>query len=200
MIRRVVCIVEGHGEIRAVPILIRRIARECDPPRYDMEIPQPIRKPANQLVRSGELEREVQLAALEAGPSGAVLILLDCDLLQDCPAQLGPEYLRRAQGARPDVPMCMVLARREFEAWFLAAAESLRGQRGLADNLEPPDEPELLKGPKEWLSERMGHHRGYSPTLDQAALAQMFDMNLARQRSRSFAKFYSDVEKLLTMP
>ncbi len=28
---RVACIVEGHGEVEAVPILIRRIAAELDP-------------------------------------------------------------------------------------------------------------------------------------------------------------------------
>jgi len=84
----------------------------------------------------------------------AQLIILDCE--DGCPRQLGPELLSRANACRPDVPIIVILAYREFETWFLAAARSLRGICGLPTNLEPPVNPESLRDAKGWLSANMG--------------------------------------------
>ena len=116
------CIVEGHGEVEAVPILIRRIAASLYPELL-IETPPPIRIPRNKVVKEGELERGVELAARNIKSQGGIFIILDSD--DDCPAQLGPELLRRALQARGDLPIAVALAKHEFESWFLAAAESL---------------------------------------------------------------------------
>lgn len=91
----------------------------------------------------------------------------------------------------------MVLAKCEFEAWFLAAAESLRGRRGLAHDLQSPVDPEAVQGAKEWLSQRMGSSERYTETLDQPALAAAFDLAMAR-RADSFDKCYREIVRLLT--
>src|SRR5215208_1860233 len=135
------CIVEGHGEIDAVPLIIRRISREIDPGLM-VTIHQPFRVPRSKLVKPGELERAVELAGRRAGENGAIFIILDSD--DECPAALGPELLDRARRVRPDRLISVVLAKHEFEAWFLAAAESLRGRRGLAADLESPPDPESI--------------------------------------------------------
>ena len=75
---RIAPIVEGHGEVQAVPILIRRIAAEIDV-NLTVAIEPPIRVPANRLRKSGELERTVELAARKLGGAGGILILIDCD-------------------------------------------------------------------------------------------------------------------------
>jgi hypothetical protein len=191
---QVACIVEGHGEVEAVPVLLRRIAADVDPPVV-IVVPSPLRVPKNKLVKPGELERTVELAARKVGGQGAVLILLDTD--DDCPAQLGPALLRRAAQARSDLPIAVVLAKREFEAWFLAAAFSLRGQRGLSPTLEPPPDAEAIRGAKEWLTHRMEGSRQYVETLDQPALAAQFDLKAAR-RADSFEKCYREMVRLLT--
>ena len=147
------CIVEGYGEVDAVRILIRRIAANLYP-ELVIVIPEPIRIPRSRVVQEGELERLVELAARNISSQGAIFILLDSD--DDCPAQLGPELLCRALEARSDLPIAIVLAKYEFEAWFLAAAESLQGQRGLKNNLQSPNNPEGIRGAKEWLSQRNG--------------------------------------------
>jgi hypothetical protein len=188
------CIVEGHGEIDAVPIAIRRIAQHLDPGLV-VKIHQPFRVPRNKLVKEGELERAVELAARRAGKDGAVFIVLDSD--DECPATLGPALLARARKVRSDLPVSVVLAKREFEAWFLAAAESLRGRRGLADDLDGPPDPESIRGAKEWLSGHMPKDRRYVETLDQPALAAYFDLVRAR-RADSFDKFFREVQKALT--
>jgi hypothetical protein len=193
MVFDLTCIVEGHGEIEAVPITIRRIAHLVAP-ELSLKIHQPFRVPRNKLVKPGELERSVELAARRTGGNGAILIVLDGD--DECPAALGPELLARARKARPDLSIRVVLAKREFEAWFLAAAESLRGRRGLASNLEGPSDPEAIRGAKEWLTAQMVEGRRYGETLDQSAFASVFDLERAR-RAPSFDKFFRDVLDLI---
>ncbi|MBI3300799.1 MAG: DUF4276 family protein [Deltaproteobacteria bacterium] len=159
-----------------------------------VHIPPPIRTPKTKLLRPGELERAVELAARRVGSRGAVFVVLDSD--DDCPAQRGPELLKRAILTRSDLPLTVVLAKREFEAWFLAAAKSLRGQRGLSKDLEPPPDPEAVYNTKGWLSHRMESGRAYRETLDQPALAACFDLDMAR-RAGSFDKCYRDIVRLL---
>jgi Domain of unknown function (DUF4276) len=182
------CIVEGDGDVDAVPIAIRRIVQAIDPALI-LKI-HPLRVPRTKLVKPGELERSIELAARRAGRDGAIFVVLDSD--DDCPATLGPELLGRARKVRSDLPISVVLAKREFEGWFLASAESLRGLRGLANDLAPPSNPESIRGTKEWLTARMITGRSYVETLDQPALAASFDLLQARTAS-SFDKLFRDV-------
>ena len=123
------CTVEGESEVETVPLLIRRIAGNLYP-ELPIVVPPPIRRPRNKVVKENELEKAVEFVARQIGGQGAIFIIFDSD--DDCPAELGPALLRRASQAHSDLPIAVVLAKHEFEAWFLAAAESLRGQSGLA--------------------------------------------------------------------
>jgi hypothetical protein len=190
----IACIVEGDGEVMAVPILLNRVVREIDPELSIQIPPPPIRVSRSKCIKAGELERSVELAARKIDGAGAILILLDAD--DDCPATLAPALLQRAKAQRSDLPISVVLAKREFEAWFLAAAPSLRGQQGLSANLEAPSDPEAIRGAKEWLRNHMDGSRKYSETVDQPVLTRHFDLSAARQ-APSFDKLVRDVERLL---
>lgn len=187
------CIVEGHGEVQAVPVLIRRVA-EYHYPELATVIPTPIRISRNKVFKVGELERVVGLAVRSIGRPGAIFIILDSD--DDCPAELGPSLLHRVSQVFRNVPIAVVLAKHEFESWFLAAAKSLRGQRGLRSDIDPPSDPEAIRGSKEWLSRQMEDNRTYRETRDQPALAALFDIEQARQTD-SFNKCYRDIVRLL---
>ena len=191
---RIASIVEGHGECEAVPILVRRIAQTLQPGLVPLVDPV-IRVPASKLVKQGEIERAIELAARKNAGQGGILVLLDCD--DGCPAEIGPALLRRARNARSHLPISVVLAKREFEAWFLAAAESLRGRRGLPANLSAPKNPEAIRGAKEWLTDQMPPGFSYSESSDQPALTAIFDMNAAR-RADSFDKCHREIVRLLT--
>jgi hypothetical protein len=188
-------IVEGHGECEAVPILVRRIARALGPGLVPSVHPV-LRVPASRLVKRGEIERAIEFAARKNSGQGAILVLLDCD--DGCPATEAPDLLTRATTARPDLPISVVLAKREFESWFLAAAQSLRGHRGLPADLAGPLSPETIRGAKEWLADRMPSGRGYSESSDQPALTALFDMDAAR-RCDSFDKCYREIVRLLNL-
>jgi hypothetical protein len=188
---RLACVVEGHGDVEAIPVLLRRIAFEHLGVHVD--VPRPFRAKRQKIVRQGELERTVQLEAAKVGGDGAILVLLDAD--DDCPAQLAPDLLARARACSPGSRIAVVLANREFEAWFLAAAASLRQVRALTFDGDPPAAPERLRDAKGWLNERMP--RGYSETVDQPAFAAQISLDEA-MACPSFAKLVRDVTALLT--
>ena len=187
------CIVEGESEVATVPLLIRRIAANLYP-ELPIVVPPPIRRPRNKVVKENELEKAVEFVARQISGQGAIFIILDSD--EDCPAELGPALLHRASQARSDLPIAVVIAKNEFEAWFLAAAESLRGQRGLKNDIHTPSDPEAVRDAKGWLDRRMENNESYSETTDQPALAALFDIEQARQAD-SFDKCYRDIVRLL---
>lgn len=187
------CVVERKGEVKAVPILIRRVAA-IHYPELDLDIPTPIRFPRNKVFQTGALEHAVGIAIRSIGKQGAILIILDSD--DDCPAELAPSLLHRISPAFHNIPIAVVFAKHEFESWFLAAAESLRGKRGLKSDINSPNNPEAIRGAKEWLRHRMQRGKTYSVTQDQPALAALFDFEQAR-KADSFDKCYRDIIRLL---
>ena len=166
-------IVEGHGEQKALPLLIRRIFVETSPLTFPIVNPAIRVKSGSFLNDPDYFGKYVSYAADKAAQAGGeILILLDCE--DDCPAKLGPSLLARAKNVRSDVPTTVVLAHREYETWFLAAAESLRGCGGLPADLSPPAAPELIRGAKEWLGRHM--EQSYDPIIHQAAFTARFDL------------------------
>ena len=183
-------IVEGHGEVRALPVLLRRILHEMEV--WEVGVGRPIRYSRGQLVQEPFLKMGVELAG-RWKDCGAVLVLMDSD--GECPAQLGPRLYRWA--AATAVPCEVVLAHREYEAWFLAAVESLRGHGGLREDAEPYPDPENPRGAKAKIVERMRDGRTYLAKTDQAALSARFSLSDAYGRSRSFRKFVTAVGSLV---
>ena len=191
MPRTIVPIVEGHGEVAAVPLLIRRIAYEML--QFEADVKRPIRLPKQKLQKAGELERALDLATQKCeGPFG-ILVLLDAD--EDCPREIGEQVLRRATTARPNANVQVVLAKAEYEAWLLGAVESL-----LPENRKPlvdfnPQEAENVRGAKEKLAEILDIF--YSETVDQPAFSSQFDLSQARANCPSFDKFWRAIRALL---
>lgn len=192
---RIATIVEGHGEVEAVPILLHRIAAEVGPAVWP-EILRPYRVARDCLLRPRGLENVVDDLIRRLGGITGLLVVFDAD--DDCPAAVGPELTSRLIATRPGLPAAVVLPNREFEAWFMAAAPSLAGHQGLADGLVTPANPEAIRGCKEWLSDRRPSGMPYKPRQHQPGLAATVDLAMARDNSPSFAKFHRDVVRLLT--
>lgn len=191
---RIVPIVEGHGELSSVRTLLQRVAA-TQSPGVSVEVLRPIRIKRQLLIKENELERAVELAARQSAPDGSILILLDAD--EDCPASLAPKLRSRALKQRGDRRVSVVLAKREYEAWFLAAAASIAGKRGISNAVTPPLEPEEIADAKGWLSRHMPSGRSYRETVDQPALTAIFDIEAARARASSLDKLCRDIEALL---
>jgi hypothetical protein len=189
---RIGCVVEGQGDAAALPVLLRRL-------RPGLQIPMPVRLARGRFAVETELRRAVTLASLNAGSGSPVLLLADAD--DDCPVELSAKIMEWSAdeigwtGCRIAVvlPVC------EFEAWFLAAAHSLAGVRGLPFDLEPPVDAEAVRGAKGWLTRQLPPGRSYKETVDQPALAAQFDLEAAAS-CRSFQKFLKDLDWLVSDP
>lgn len=187
------CIVEGHGEVEAVPALLHRLVPHLCRNSY-LVTRSPIHRQRSTIVRVGELERWVEFAARDLRLQGGILVLLDAD--DDLPCQRAPELLERAQNASRGCPVSVVLANREYEAWLIASAAALAGKSGFPVVVPPHQKCDEIRGAKEWLSRWRAAGDPYSPTLHQAELTRLINIDLARDNSPSFNKLCRDVQSL----
>jgi len=178
-------IVEGDGEVAALPVLLRRLNEWRPGHGYAQALP-PIRVRRDRFLnRDDEFRKQLLLAAAKCGEQGWILVVLDAD--DDCPAALAAEVYQRAKQHVSHRRLSVVLANREYEAWFIAAARSLDGHRGFScpgDGLVAAETPRDAKG---WLRRNM-EGRTYSEVLDQPAFTAHFDLQQAFDNSRSFRK------------
>jgi Domain of unknown function (DUF4276) len=175
-------IVEGHGEVEALPVLLRRLRDLAQV--FSLEVSPPIRRHYTDFFEEQRVRKAVQIALKQE--CDAILLMVDGDGDHDCPREQGPQILGWAQAEAAGKPCAVVMAFREYESWFLASIESLRGKRGIrADAVSHPD-PEEPRGAKERLEERMEDGRSYSETADQPALSAQFEMQPTYEKCRSF--------------
>ena len=185
-------IVEGYGEVSAFPVLLRRLVVQAG--AWKVDVGRPIRKKRSQLVRENELKKTVRLALMQPDCS-AVLILFDGD--DDCPAELGQAIQAWAESEAGDVPCEVVIAQREYEAWFLASIESMLGYRRIRADAQSHPNPEQPRGAKGQLEARMEAGATYLETTDQPALSAKFSLATAYERCRSFRKLASSFGRLV---
>jgi hypothetical protein len=189
----IVSIVEGHGEIKAVPALLHKLLKYLEV--SDVHVASPIRIPRGTLVSPGELERALELAHKRRKNVGAILVLIDAD--KDCPALIGFDLLERARKAI-HLPVAVVLAKKEFETWFLGCLERYRGFMGIPDNVLAPDKPEELGGKGTLEGIMIGFN--YLPRIHQVDFVRKMepeDLILCRERCPSFDKLERDVKRLV---
>jgi len=194
-------IVEGDGEVVAVPILLRRLIPYLWADGF-AEILRPIRQPRDRLVHNKEecLKNSILLAAAKLKQldveGAASLILVLCDADDDCVKTLAEQMGAVASAAASQHSVLTILAVQEYETWFVGAAESLN--RFLHRTGESPKDPEQSGSKKRWIEDRFKGTK-YSETVDQARMTAAMDLTLCRQRCPSFDKLCRDIERLLRL-
>lgn len=195
--RRLGCVVEGHGEVRAVPLLCHRVLRELlavPGERWGVDR-DAVRVPKGKLIdlapgptrgkpRRHELDRALVL--LRARGVTASVVVLDRD--EDCPAAL-------ASDVEPQpwpLPTRAVMASREYESWLLWGREAAERARARA-----PD-PEV--GPSDAKGALRRLEPDYGPTTDQERLTRTLDLPRVWSRSRSFDKLVRSLAWLTGAP
>ncbi len=185
-------IVEGHGEVAAAPILLRRLLAEAG--CQSIGVGRPIRRTHSQMRSRQGIHAAVQLAFLQP-QCAAVVILFDGE--DDCPKALAAQVRSWANEVAIAKPVDVVIAYREYETWFLAAIESLRGHFGIPAHADAPAHPEGRRDAKGALEAFMPADRAYSETGDQPGMSAVFNLALAHQRNRSFRKLVKAIGDLL---
>ncbi len=175
-------IVEGQGDVAAVPVLLRRLRDEAN--AGGLDVGRPHRRSRTLLVKKDSLQTAVKVAAMQEDCAG-ILVIFDAD--DDCPRELAPTLEVWAREAAGGKACAVVMANREYESWFLASIETLRGKATiLSDAAEHPD-PEAPRDAKGELQRRSKGGR-YSPTVDQAALTAHLNLESVYRHCRSFRK------------
>lgn len=193
---KVVSIVEGDGEVAALPVLLRRF-HQWRSPAIPIEVPTPIRVRRDRFLnREEEFKRHLLLAAAKCAQDGWILILLDAD--DDCPALTAVRVMERAHALLQHRRVSVVFAKREYEAWFIAAAESLHGRRGFSFDAGDVVDAETPRDAKGWMRARMIGGI-YGETTDQPAFSAVMDLEQAFRRSRSFRKLCSEWDRQLQL-
>lgn len=180
-------IVEGHGEVYAIPGLLRRVCGEFFG-RYDVTVRKPWRSPRGKISKVSELSGIVEALLREANTGAVVIFDQDDD---DCVV----EVARDLQAGFASTDLQVVLACREFEAWFLAGIESLRTHRSVLDSAQFSSDPEAPRDAKGKLSRQM--RESYKETLHQPAFVDIVNLEDIRLRSRSFRRLVSATGSLI---
>jgi hypothetical protein len=174
MIFEIAPIVEGHGEVRAVPVLLRRLAPT-------LVVKRPVRFPRSRLIKREHLERAAIIAAANIERHGAVLLLIDAD--EDCAARKAQELQEILNRSLPMIPCRVVMPVKEFESWIIGGDSRYQ--------VANPDEAGNLKGR---IRDR---HGVYSEAADQVRHIAIADLKRLRACSRSFRKLCKIVEEFL---
>jgi len=198
-------IVEGDGEIEALPLLLRRLLH--DEETYDVDIARP--KNAHgcgNLTAPDQIERFVAYALIEPECDG-ILVLIDNDAVrgliegkvldEDCAPAFAHYLAGRIQAMHPTKPVAVVVARWEYEAWFLTSLETVGRVVGVPKGTTFEGDVETERSAKGWIERRLPPGRKYSETLDQVRMTAYLDLESATQRSRSFKRLKHALEQLV---
>lgn len=185
----IVPVVEGDGDARAAPLLLRRILAEY------LNSPGAVGRP---VVAHGRQNLEGNLAtfldyAQGQRECGAILVLVDAD--DDCPVQIAQAMRTKADNAGISVPVQIVYANRMYESWFLASLTTVMPSAEVSDAVV--SDTDTIQNPKSLLNNLLQRRRGYKETRDQVAFTSRVDITLAHSRSRSFRRLCHAVEQLL---
>lgn len=206
----IVPIVEGRGEVDAVPILLRAWLRFRRSRNVEVHSDGPIYAhgkgniaAAYDSILGRGVEHYVRLALLRQPQADIILILLDAD--EDCPRSLADALLARVRIMVPaDFPIGVVVANKEYEAWFLAAFASAKFRRALEEQGLRPRRHSLPRGMDveaiadcKTRIETLVDFK-YKPTKHQPALTRIlpFTSGMTR-RSRSFRKLLKELHELM---
>ena len=187
---RLVCVVEGYGEVQALPNLCARILIHLNADEWFVDN-NPIRRDRGHLVDQGcggprrvckplGIEKAIELAKLR--PANGVIVIVDSD--DDCAAAWGPDAQRCIRAKMPGGAVMVV---REFESWLLwGFAEGERRRIGVTN-------PESVRDAKKALGRLV---KGYLPTAHQLELTRRISIPQLRGQSRSFDKLVRVLEDL----
>ncbi len=191
---RLLTIVEGEGDRKAVPVLIRRLLHEVHN-RFDVQ--QLPAQPRGEWPRvKRDFERFYLSARLEEAP---ILWVLDFDC-HDCidPRSERAWLQREAQRIDPRGVVEVVFMIKEFESIFLWDEAFLRRTfPELPNNIELPANPESIRNAKGWISRSLPKGRAYKETTDQARMAATIELNPLRLASSSMQRLEKSLLKLI---
>jgi hypothetical protein len=178
-------VVEGHGEVEAAGNLVNRLWA-------DLGLPHVVWAPPKRGKALNTRAGVLNACELLRSERDCVFALLLRDQDDGCPAKAGPETAAWVASAHLAFPVAVVLAHREFEAWFLPCIHLMAGREirpgvSIVEGTRFDGDPETIRNVKGWLTKHFPPGKAYKPTLDQRDLTKMLDFaTLRASEARSF--------------
>lgn len=191
---RLLTIVEGDGDLKAVPVLIRRLLHEVHA-RFDVQQLPPQKRGEWPRVKR-DFERFYLSARLENAP---ILWVLDFDCDQCVDPRVERAWLQgEARRIDPMGVIDVVFMVKEFESIFLWDETCLRRTfPDFQNNIDLPENPELVRDAKGWISRALPKGRSYKPTTDQARMAATIELGQLRTVSPSIQRLEKSLLRLV---
>jgi hypothetical protein len=185
--KELLLVVEGHGEVSAAPLLVRRLlAERLDIHYCDIET-QRRRDIGHLRARDWvNFRRYVDAAYNEERP---ILWLLDCD--DDCAKEIVHELTQQVATTNPRQPIAFALLPCEYETMFLYDIEAAKDSLPIAAAVAGPDNPKNIRGAKGWLDRHMPPGQIYKETVDQVKVTSRLNFELLEREYRDFRHLVS---------
>ncbi len=196
-------IVEGHGDERAMPILIRRLLSERFG-FYEVKVLHPYRLPKGKMLHADQWPAVVSLACerlndARENEDDVVLILVVCDADDDCPVELKNTMEDHVAAVISDTNFEVVVPQPEYESWFLAAANSFVGHSDCRENVAAVTDILRIRDAKGYFERNiLKEGRFYSETVDQPKFSALLNFNgMPEAESRSLRRLIDVFSRLL---
>lgn len=200
---KIVPIVEGTGDLLAVPELLKMVLISLNRTNVYIDAPLNAHGKGN-LTIAGGVEKFIK-NAFTRRDCGAVLVLIDADEKKNggkCAVAQANALVKRVKQVGILFPVAVVVANCEYENWFLASLDSIKGknwgeQSGISADAKYEGGVEDKCNVKTWLTEHLPTVRIYREAIDQAVLTRLIDIDRAKTNSRSFRRLCHAVEEML---
>jgi len=188
-------IVEGDGEVKAAPELVRRILHEwCN--RFEFTVARPFNAQGVDSLEANFV-RFLELARRDRQGCQGLIVLRDTER-DNCAEAIAYNLAGRAANLKLPFPVVIVCAVCEYESWFLASMQSISPHYTWTESVKNVEEAELECNAKGWLKRRMPKDaRTYQETRDQVTMTTLIDMLDVYEHCRSFRRMVHAVEELL---
>lgn len=141
----IIPLVEGPGDIEAVPTLLHKVLTDLGQWQWYVGPPYKV----NSLgALQKKLSSVLQNVAKEKN-CGAILLLLDLD--DGCPVDSALRLAAEIRKLNLRQPVAIVFAHGEYEAWFLASLSTIAGYHGLPKDVVYEGGVENKRDVKGWL-------------------------------------------------
>ena len=178
---RILPIVEGDGDLKAVPVLLRNLLTLHN--LHETQILPPHKRGELPKVAAG-FDNYFRMALKE---KAAILMVLDFDYEYcDCPYQEAQKLYQRAQSIRNNWPFKIAFLVKEYESLFLAETQAARKVLVIPADTGFPDNPETIRDAKGWLSNALPKGSSYKPTVHQAKITAHLKFEKLREISSDF--------------
>lgn len=190
MTLRVFCVVEGHGDVFAFPVLLRRLCAEVFG-LHNIAVEPPYRLPKGRITIAEHLVPVLELGISRlngrAEEGDILLLLVSRDADEDCPVKVAATIAAIAATVAGTTICKAVIPNVEYEAWLLAGATPLASHADCSDAAYDVADADAVKNPKaEFEKKVLLPDRFYAETIDQpkfSAQISLSEETFAKSRS-----------------